>query len=423
LRDLGDHFYSYCAYAQYIDNFVLTNVTACGAGNGFAISLCSNVTVRGCRVFNHTGSYGGIRLYSVTSFEVTQSSIFGCSPYGLMVQIASGTIWNNRIGWNAVANAYDDAGVSWDDEQGTGNWWSDYGGSGTYAISGAAGSVDNYPQPLTDTTPPTIAPLDDVEVSANTPFELRWNVSDEFPKAYEVYRNGSVVKRGAVCCDNVSVWIFGDPVGIYNYTLVVSDYANNTAVDTVWVTVVSGALPTIDHPADLSFTEGTTGHVIIWHPSSPSPDHYELYRNGTLTASGPWDGSPIEVNVSDLDVGVCNFTLVVYDALGLSVSDTVIVTVTAASTTTTTSLTTTTTTTTETSTTTSTTTATTGPQADLLLPAAVVAGVAVVAIAAGWFVLRPRLKGPRGVMTNTTSSDSSPQPDGDPTDGRPGPSG
>jgi len=60
MRHLSDYFYSHCVYAQYIDNFVLTNVTACGAGNGFVIGLCSNVTIRGCRVFNHTGSYGGI---------------------------------------------------------------------------------------------------------------------------------------------------------------------------------------------------------------------------------------------------------------------------------------------------------------------------------------------------------------------------
>ncbi len=104
--------------------------------------------------------------------------------------------------------------------------------------------------------------------------------------------------------------------------------------------------PTIDHPADISYVEGTTGHSIIWHPDDDHPSRYEVYRNGTLVISVSWDGGNITMNVEGLIAATYNFTVVVYDAAGNSVSDTVLVVVTSPATATTTTSTTTTTTTT-----------------------------------------------------------------------------
>jgi len=114
--------------------------------------------------------------------------------------------------------------------------------------------------------------------------------------------------------------------------------------------------PLIDHPSDIEYAEGTTGHVITWSPSDAHPATYELYRNGTLVGSGTWASGEIMVSVDGFNVGTYNYTLVANDEAGHSTSDTVFVTVTPASTT---SSTTTTTTTTGTTTTTSTTTGTT----------------------------------------------------------------
>ncbi len=85
--------------------------------------------------------------------------------------------------------------------------------------------------------------------------------------------------------------------------------------------------PSIDHPADVLYNEGTTGHSIIWSPSDAHPASYEIYRNGSLLDSGSWTGGSITVLVDNLAVGTYNFTIVVYDKSGNYASDTVFVTV------------------------------------------------------------------------------------------------
>ena len=52
---------------------------------------------------------------------------------------AHGNVFLNTV------NAQDNAGGTWDDGVSLGNCWSDYSGTGTYAVGGTAGSVDNYP--------------------------------------------------------------------------------------------------------------------------------------------------------------------------------------------------------------------------------------------------------------------------------------
>jgi len=62
----------------------------------------------------------------------------------------------NRIGWNTAGNALDDGSTNfWDNGVNMGNFWSDYSGTGTYSISGNAGSVDNYPLSINDEFPTT----------------------------------------------------------------------------------------------------------------------------------------------------------------------------------------------------------------------------------------------------------------------------
>jgi ABC-type transport system substrate-binding protein len=79
----------------------------------------------------------------------------------------------------------------------------------------------------------------------------------------------------------------------------------------------------LSSPADITFTQGGGSRSISWQANSSSPDRYELYRNSTLIFSGDWDGSDLTFYLHSLEIGVYNFTLVVYDRAGNSASDTV----------------------------------------------------------------------------------------------------
>lgn len=85
--------------------------------------------------------------------------------------------------------------------------------------------------------------------------------------------------------------------------------------------------PRIDHPSDITYLARTTGNNITWYPSDTNPQSFEIYRNGSLIESSPWNGSSILINIDGLQPGTYNFTIVVHDQGSNIVHDTVIVTV------------------------------------------------------------------------------------------------
>ena len=97
------------------------------------------------------------------------------------------------------------------------------------------------------------------------------------------------------------------------------DYHPNGYVDTI--------PPEIDHPSDEEYNEGSLGHSITWSPVETNPSHYVVYQNGTEVGEGNWDGNPIIVSIDGLDLGVYNYTIIVYDIYTNWVDDSVIVTV------------------------------------------------------------------------------------------------
>ncbi|MDF1539907.1 MAG: NosD domain-containing protein [Candidatus Thorarchaeota archaeon] len=85
--------------------------------------------------------------------------------------------------------------------------------------------------------------------------------------------------------------------------------------------------PTINHPDDIEFNEGTQGHVIEWVPSDAYPSDYVIFRNSSKIRTGIWHGGYILVELDGVELGIHNYTLVVCDTSGNWNSDTVIATV------------------------------------------------------------------------------------------------
>ncbi|MFQ5981086.1 MAG: hypothetical protein ACE5OZ_23340 [Candidatus Heimdallarchaeota archaeon] len=181
---------------------------------------------------------------------------------------------------------------------------------------------------VTDTAAPTIdQPADLIYEVGTTGHSITWQPVDLHPTTYTVYRNNTPVASDDWNGSAISVNVDGLAVGIYNYTLGVNDTSGNWAYDTVIVTVTAPdtELPTIDHPADITYEEGITGNTITWQPGDAHPDWYNITQNGTLVVDGSWDGSTISINVDGLSAGTYNYTLMVVDEAGNFNSDTIIV--------------------------------------------------------------------------------------------------
>ncbi|MHA1638294.1 MAG: hypothetical protein ACTSUB_09815, partial [Candidatus Thorarchaeota archaeon] len=159
---------------------------------------------------------------------------------------------------------------------------------------------------------------------------IAWNTSDANPANYTILKDDVVYKSGPWNSSSESITILLDELltGVYNYTIVLTDTYGSTSTDTVIVTVVENLAPTINHPSDVSYSEGDTDNSITWNPFDTHPDFYEIYRNGTMTHTANWfSGTDIELVVDGLSAGTWNHTIIVYDEAGNSAVDTVLVNV------------------------------------------------------------------------------------------------
>ncbi len=237
----------------------------------------------------------------------------------------------NRLYDNTQHNAVDNGTANAWDNGTHGNYWDDYDGEGVYLIPGSAESIDNHPYRI-DNIPPTVDSPEDIAYEyGTTGHNITWNPEDLNPHSYAVYRNDTVVRTGVwnTSSETITVSIDGLSVGSHTFTLAVRDILGNEGSDMVLVTVVDTTPPMISRPADIEYEYGTTGHTITWVVEDLNPHRYTVYLSGVPVRAGMWNSSSetITISVDDLDAGIHIYTIVVTDAHGNSVCDTVMVTV------------------------------------------------------------------------------------------------
>jgi hypothetical protein len=92
-----------------------------------------------------------------------------------------------------------------------------------------------------DKTAPVLNHPDDIHYfeGSSSGETITWAPSDDYPLSYEVLVDGVVLMSGDwnSSSESIAVPVWGLDAGEYNYTIEVSDFAGNTAVDTVVVTV------------------------------------------------------------------------------------------------------------------------------------------------------------------------------------------
>ncbi len=103
-----------------------------------------------------------------------------------------------------------------------------------------------------------------------------------------------------------------------------STYADNFEL---WENEISFMLrPTINNPSDMTIEVGSRGQSIAWTPFSFKPHTCTLLRNSFELYNGPWDGSPVLLDLEEDNLGSETFYLTVYDIYGQSITDAVVVT-------------------------------------------------------------------------------------------------
>ncbi|MFX1500419.1 MAG: hypothetical protein ACFFDH_05575 [Promethearchaeota archaeon] len=75
-------------------------------------------------------------------------------------------------------------------------------------------------------------------------------------------------------------------------------------------------IPSIDHPDDISYKEGTKSNEIIWNTNDINPENFKIYRNSKLIEHEDWRGGNITIDINNLPVGNYIYNCTVYDKAG-----------------------------------------------------------------------------------------------------------
>ena len=117
-------------------------------------------------------------------------------------------------------------------------------------------------------------------------------------------------------------------LGTYEVILIVTDADKDISIKTRTIFVRDTTIPTLITSNDIAYEQDTTDHNIAWIAIDLCPATYIVFKDDLEVASGNWtSNSSITINIDGLLIGSYNYTIVVFDTSGNSVSDTVIVTV------------------------------------------------------------------------------------------------
>ncbi len=93
---------------------------------------------------------------------------------------------------------------------------------------------------LSGSAPKILASEDVTYVLGTTGNQIVWEVTDEDPNEYSIYRNGVLQDTDSWNGSNIIHNVDGLAVGTYNFTLVLTDLSGWVTTDIVWVTVTAG---------------------------------------------------------------------------------------------------------------------------------------------------------------------------------------
>jgi len=306
-----------------VDHYFADNVIE---HNLRGISVTGSATDNGIIHHNeisHNTDYG-IYITSGDGWEITNNTILWNDDYGVYLTGSSGTeVYYNTIGLSTTQNGYDSIAQNWDDGVDTGNWWSDYSGTGTYS---AGSGTDNYPMQFAPTEPIINDPLDLYYAEGDTGNEISWLVYDDYLSHYSVSIDGSVWAATA-CPDltlsDIIIEVDGLAYGDHPVIITVWDIEDNTVTHSLTIHVFDDTDPTINAPPNMEVFVGGSGQEITWEVSDLHTGQYTAMLDDAAYTSGTWTSGYLSIDVDGLAAGYHAVSLTIYDADGNSATDTV----------------------------------------------------------------------------------------------------
>ncbi len=136
-------------------NIIYNNSRFWRENGGIDLGFVTNCKITGNRIYwNQQSGISDHPGMTAINCTIVNNAIYNNSGHGISIRGYDNTIYGNAIGWNEEGNAIDSGSDNtWDNGIDTGNWWSDYNGTGEYTIDGNAHSVDRYPNVLPNGTP------------------------------------------------------------------------------------------------------------------------------------------------------------------------------------------------------------------------------------------------------------------------------
>ncbi|MHA2028172.1 MAG: hypothetical protein ACW99Q_02180 [Candidatus Kariarchaeaceae archaeon] len=148
---------------------------------------------------------------------------------------------------------------------------------------------------------------------------LIWVASDTYHSHYVIYQNSTEITTGFWFSPlNIIENIDGLFVGTYNFTIVIYDESNNTASNTIIVTVIDRTNPLNNfHLEDTIYVEGSAGHFLYWNVFDRYPDSFTLFLANQTIHNGTWfSNENVTWTLDGLMKGSYNFTIRFLDQYG-----------------------------------------------------------------------------------------------------------
>ena len=263
----------------------------------------------------HNNTENGITLRYSDDCIVSYNIIFDNAIYGLSVDQCNRTLIHyNDIGWNPT-NAFSSVDAEdinyWDDGE-IGNWWSNYGGSGPYNISGTPNPQDMHPSNSL-----VVGTASDVEYELGSTGNTLFIASAALnPGNYKIFVDSSLAGTVEWNGENIYADIDGLDVGTHDVTVQVFHvsgyYLNSSATVTVVDTTPPawGTAPTnqtIDVETALSYQLEVSDFSEIGEWIVNDTVHFSI-ADGLLT------------NKTVLEVGYYTLNITVVDVHGNALS-------------------------------------------------------------------------------------------------------
>ena len=177
--------------------------------------------------------------------------------------------------------------------------------------------VSKFEAPTIIETPNTIVSFNE----QNTNKTVFWTAIDTAPYSYEVFINSSLYSTGSWINNTEMALNFNSLIlGTYNVTIVVADYYALTTNLTFELKILDTISPLINQPGNITFTVGQGSHIISWNGTDLHPGIFIIYENGTKIMEGSWnDSSVILEDISNLQPGYYNFTIILLDSSNNSI--------------------------------------------------------------------------------------------------------